>query len=286
MLANATKGEDGNAAQWRPDDEYASEVLFDVISSRSALSGPGNDGQRFAHLQSIIHTDAGREEFGRGMTTSWWRIVDEPDAFPPELWQLFLQSILTALEGKVPAGLRGHDMEEAHYRRGYATVATEVGGGQPRGETVRGRRARRSGACKSESSSATRDRQMARSHRLLHRLRHRIAVLAKVANCVPALTPLVAKCYGSRPADVFFRMDSGETRTITCSSGVQQRDPMEPAMFCLALRPGLKRFQEEFEGEGIEAFAYMGDVSLGLVGATANTVRVFLCLPPARVRSH
>ena len=114
----------------------------------------------------------------------------------------------------------------------------------------------------------------------------RTAVLAEVANCMPALTPLVAKCYGSRPADVFFRMDSGETRTITCSSGVQQRDPMEPAMFCLALRPGLKRFQEEFEGEGIEAFAYMGDVSLGLVGATANTVRVFLCLPPARVRSH
>ena len=26
----------------RPDDEYASEVLFDVIGSRSALSGPGN----------------------------------------------------------------------------------------------------------------------------------------------------------------------------------------------------------------------------------------------------
>ncbi|CAN0409807.1 unnamed protein product, partial [Laminaria digitata] len=66
----------------------------------------------------------------------------------------------------------------------------------------------------------------------------RTSVLEEVANCVPALTPSVAKCYGTRPcspADVFFRMDSEETRTIACSSGVQQGDPMGPAMFCLAL---------------------------------------------------
>ncbi|CAN0452726.1 unnamed protein product, partial [Laminaria digitata] len=106
----------------------------------------------------------------------------------------------------------------------------------------------------------------------------RTAVLEEVANCVPALTPLVSKCYGTRPADVFFRMDSGGTRTIACSSGVQQGDPMGPAMFCLALRPGLKRFRQEFEGEGVEAFAYMDDVSLGLTGITANTVRAFAFL--------
>ena len=75
----------------------------------------------------------------------------------------------------------------------------------------------------------------------------RTAVLEEVGNYLPALTPLVAKCYGIRPADVFFRMHSGETRTIACSSGVQQGDPMGPAMFCLVLRPGLKRFRQEFE---------------------------------------
>ncbi|CAN0598374.1 unnamed protein product, partial [Laminaria digitata] len=74
VLASTTEVEGGNAPPWRPDDEYASEVLFDVISSRSALSDPGDDGQRFAHLQSIIHTDIGREEFGKGMTAFWRRI--------------------------------------------------------------------------------------------------------------------------------------------------------------------------------------------------------------------
>ena len=84
VLASATEAEDGNAPPWRLDNEYTSEVLFDVISSRSALSGTGKDGQRFAHLQCIIHTDIGREEFGRGMTAFWRRLVDKPDAFLPE----------------------------------------------------------------------------------------------------------------------------------------------------------------------------------------------------------
>ena len=102
-------------------------------------------------------------------------------------------------------------------------------------------------------------------------------MLAEVSNCVPALTPFVVKCYGTRPADVFFRMDSGETRTIASSSGVQQRDPMGPAMFCLALQPGLKRFREEIEGE-VETSAYMNDVSVGLLRITANTIRAFAFL--------
>ena len=56
-------------------------------------------------------------------------------------------------------------------------------------------------------------------------------------------------------------MDSGENQTIACSSGVQQGGGMGQAMFCLALRPRLKRLREEFEGEGVEAFVYMDDVS-------------------------
>lgn len=57
------------------------------------------------------------------MTDFWRRIVDEPDTFPPGFWQLFfLQTSLTALGGKAPSVLRGHDMEEEeedHPRRGY-----------------------------------------------------------------------------------------------------------------------------------------------------------------------
>ncbi|CAN0329739.1 unnamed protein product, partial [Laminaria digitata] len=94
----------------------------------------------------------------------------------------------------------------------------------------------------------------------------RTAVLEEVTNCVPALTPLVAKSYGTRPAD------ERPGRSLALS-GVQQADPMGPAMFSLALRPGLKRFRQEFGGEGEESFAYLDDVSLGLIGITANTVR-------------
>ena len=80
-------------------------------------------------------------------------------------------------------------------------------------------------------------------------------MLVEVADRVPALSQLVAECYGTRPADVFFRTDSGETRTIACSSGVRQGGPMGLAMFCLVLRPGLKSFRKEhasrpYEGHG------------------------------------
>ena len=91
---------------------------------------------------------------------------------------------------------------------------------------------------------------------------------------MPALTPLVAKCYGTRPADVFFRMDSGETRTIARPSGVHLGDPMEPAN----ILPGVATEAEAFEREGVEVFAYMDGVSLGLTWITANTVRAFAFL--------
>ena len=71
VLASDTEVEDGNAPRWRPDNAFVSEGLFDVINYRSALSGLGNDGQRFAHLQSIIQTDIGREGFRSGMTAFW-----------------------------------------------------------------------------------------------------------------------------------------------------------------------------------------------------------------------
>lgn len=43
-------------------------------------------------------------------------------------------------------------------------------------------------------------------------------------------------------------------------------------MFCLALRPKLTRFREDFRREGVKTFAYMNNISVRLVGVTANTV--------------
>ena len=74
----------------------------------------------------------------------------------------------------MPTGLRGYDMEEAHHRREYATVAAAVGGGKPIGERqfgvavpggvehvgLRARMLHETG-------------QLARSHGLLQRIQHR-----------------------------------------------------------------------------------------------------------------
>ena len=106
----------------------------------------------------------------------------------------------------------------------------------------------------------------------------RTAVLAEAVTCVPALTLFIAKCHGERPAPVFFQMDSGERRNIKCSSGMQQGDAMRPALFCMPLLPGLKRIREEFEPRGVEAFAYLDDISISTPEITPYTVRVVLFL--------
>lgn len=83
VLASDTEVRHDDSPPWHPSDEFISKVLFDVISSRNLLSGPGNDGQGFTHLQSVIYTGIGREEFDRGREALCRRIVDEPDTFAP-----------------------------------------------------------------------------------------------------------------------------------------------------------------------------------------------------------
>lgn len=101
---SATHVEDGNAPAYRREDEYTSEVLFDAISSISPLAGLVNDGHRFSNHKFFIHTDIGREQFGRGMTALWRSKVDEPDAVPKALWQLFSKTSFTACNSRDRAG--------------------------------------------------------------------------------------------------------------------------------------------------------------------------------------
>ena len=114
-----------------------------VINSPNALSGARSDGLRFSHLQSIIRTGFGREKFGTGIEAFWWRIIDHPSAFPPEFWQLFLQSNLIAFGEKcrpVSVGMTWRRLHAAGTMRQWRPrleeinrEARQIGGG------VRGR---------------------------------------------------------------------------------------------------------------------------------------------------
>ena len=75
-------------------------------------------------------------------------------------------------------------------------------------------------------------------------------------------------------APVFFQMESGERRKINCSSGVPQGDAMGPALFCMPLLPVLKRTRAKFELRGVEAFAYLDDISIGMMEMIPDTVEV------------
>lgn len=143
VLAGDARVEVGSAPSWLPDNAHASHVLFNAISSGGTLPGPGCIGRNAADLQSIIHTDIGRGEFGQGMATYRREIADEPDVLLPDFWQLFLLSSLTASGADASPGLRRHvtthvTVEAAHHRGGYAIVAAAAGGVQSRGGAVGG----------------------------------------------------------------------------------------------------------------------------------------------------
>lgn len=54
--------------------------------------------------------------------------------------------------------------------------------------------------------------------------------------------------------------------------------PHGTGRLCLELRTRIKRFRDLFEGEGAQAFACMDEVSIGVSGVQASTVRAFAIL--------
>ena len=130
------------------------------------------------------------------MTAFWRRLVDEPDAFPPEFWQLFLQSSLTALGEKcrlVCVGITWRRLITAGAMRQWRPRLEEVnrevrqfgiavpGGVEHVGLKTRKLRESGNWFVITDCSNAFNTVK-------------RTSVLAVVAKCVPALTPFVAKC--------------------------------------------------------------------------------------------
>ena len=72
-------------------------------------------------------------------------------------------------------------------------------------------------------------------------------MLEQVAGCTPGLTGFVAKCYGERPAVVFFPMESG-------------------------LRPVLMRARDGYESKGVEAYTYHDDSIVAAHDVTPGTM--------------
>lgn len=74
--ASAYGTEEGRAAPWRQDNELDPQLLFEVISSRNAISGAGYDRPRFSHrrrfsyLQSISYTDLGARSLAQPLKPS------------------------------------------------------------------------------------------------------------------------------------------------------------------------------------------------------------------------
>ena len=217
VAKSSTNQEEGSVPNWRTEEEFDPQVALEVINSRNALSGAGSDGLRFSHLQSIIRTGFGRENFGADIEAFGRRIIDDSNAFPPEFWQIFLQSNFTALGEKcrpVYVGMTWRRLIAAGTMRQWrprleeaSREARQFGVGVRGGVEQVALRARIHYEAKSwliltDCSNAFNTVK-------------RNAMLAEVATCVPALTPFVAKCHGEMSAPVFFRWNREKGGRLT-----------------------------------------------------------------------
>ena len=84
----------------------------------------------------------------------------------------------------------------------------------------------------------------------------------------------VAKGSGERPSSLLFQMDSGERTKLECSGGVHQRDAIRPRLFFRPLRPVLTRVREKYDKQGVEAYAYLDDITNAAHEISPRTVGV------------
>ncbi|CAB1119527.1 unnamed protein product [Ectocarpus sp. CCAP 1310/34] len=251
------------------------QVLLQVTNSRSSNSGAGNDGQRFSHLKSIVNTKTGREEFSNAMSSLWRRLINDPNAFPPEFWTLWKRSSLIALGEKCRPVCIGMT-----WRRLIA--AGTVREWKPKLEEIF-READQFGVAVAGGVE-----QVAMDAQLVHQTGHwvvqtdcsnafntgkRTAIMAQAAKSVPDLVGYIARCYDEIPAKAIYTMDSGERRTIECKSGVQQGDGMGPPLFCFILVPIVLKLRAKYDHLGVSLKAYMDDISLHFKNITAENIQ-------------
>ncbi|CAB1109091.1 unnamed protein product [Ectocarpus sp. CCAP 1310/34] len=303
ITASRTEEEEGSAPRWRPETEFDPQVFLQVINRRSSNSGADNDGQRFSHLTSIVNTKIGREEFSNAMSSLWRRLINDPNAFPPEFWTLWKQSSLIALGEKCRPVCIGMT-----WRRLIA--AGTVREWKPKLEEIF-READQFGVAVAGGVE-----QVAMDAQLVHQTGHwvvqtdcsnafntgkRTAIMAQAAKNVPDLVGYIARCYDEIPAKAIYTMDSGERRTIECKSGVQQGDGMGPPLFCFILVPivlklrakrllgdaGLPIAEEGITivGVPIGTDAYVEDIAMKVIteGGADKLARMLVRMPDKQV---
>lgn len=75
---------------------------------------------------------------------------------------------------------------------------------------------------------------------------------------------------------MFFQMDPGQRKKLDCSGGAHSTETLhtEPTLFCLPLRLVLMRAREEYESQGVKAYAYFDGITIGASEITLGTAGV------------
>lgn len=91
--------QEGSGPTWRAKESLALRGLSISSTLAAHYQERGVKICAFRTSSPLPGPNYEKKYFGTDIETFWKRMVDEPDAFPPEFWKLFLQSNLTAMGG-------------------------------------------------------------------------------------------------------------------------------------------------------------------------------------------
>ena len=150
VIASATNGEEGML----PRGAWMTNTPPRFFSTSLAPAAPCRAPETTADGSHTYSLSSKLTSSGRSSDGAW-----QPSGGESSTSRMRPARVLAVLTVELhragrKVSVRGRDMKEARYCRGHATVAAPVGGGQPRGEAIWGRRTTRNGAYKTDGTNA------------------------------------------------------------------------------------------------------------------------------------
>uniref|UniRef100_A0A0G4GRH0 Reverse transcriptase domain-containing protein n=1 Tax=Chromera velia CCMP2878 TaxID=1169474 RepID=A0A0G4GRH0_9ALVE len=234
-----------------PPLEIGADSLLNALRTAPRGSAQGITGWRYEHLRFLLPPD-GTGAIGRKQAAvlAWEQDLIAGRA-PPEVLDLLACGRCFALrKNKDGTKIRPITVGDAVRRWISRAVLQEHGERIEKHLGVRQYAVRTQDGCARLYHTVRTALQMDKSAVFLRldaqnafNAADRQKIMDEVLEHFPELYTFLMFFYG-RAAPTFFQTDSGETRVIMSEEGVQQRDVMGPALFCIGLEPVLNRLAE------------------------------------------
>ena len=255
----AARGEQLDLSFCTPD------LIYSVLMAADPLSAAGPSGLRYVHLQDAVRATGGKaSSLVAALARVQHTLLSSPRTLPPAFWALHSSATLSALGDKARPIACGDVLRRLISSATLRALGDRLGldlrdSGQfgvsvPSGveHTAAGMKvAHEGGQWKSTLDGRNAFNELMRA-----------PMLRTAATMLPEAFEYVCHLYAGAPPHLLFQLAAGGIAVVPSRRGVQQGDPLGPALYCCGIHRVLRRFNASLRQRGGRgaACAYMDDI--------------------------